>query len=123
MTGNIVYPPAVVPPGSTFLQETKHWVVTTIGLEKDALHIYVALLLLFGSVWLLRWPLKSWKPQALILAVVSIGEIWDLHDGLETSVPLAVSLPWSVHDIWNTMFWPLAIMLLARFSPVFRDPR
>ena len=123
MTGNIVYPPAIVTPGTTWLHLAKHWVMGVAGLEKDALHVYLALILLFGSVWLFRWSLRSWKPQALILAVALGGEAWDIRDGLLTSVPLVVSLPLSVHDIWNTMFWPLAIMLLARFTPAFAAPQ
>lgn len=115
----IVYPKAIVPPGTTFMQTTKMWVVHHIGLEKDALHVYFALFLLFGSVLLFRWSLRSWKPAALIFAIAVIGEIWDLRDGLLTSVPLVVGLPDSIHDVWNTMFWPLAILLLARFTDLF----
>lgn len=114
----IVYPKAVVAPGTTFMQTAKMWVVHHIGLEKDALHVYFALFLLFGSVMLFRWSLRSWKPYVLILAIALIGEIWDMRDGLLTSVPLVVSFPDSVHDVWNTMFWPMAILLLARFTDV-----
>jgi hypothetical protein len=113
----IVYPPAVIQ-GSTWFQTVKFWIVAHLGLEKDALHIYFALFLLFGSVMLFRWSLRSWKPYALILAIAVIGEIWDMHDGLLTRVPLVVSFPDSVHDVWNTMFWPVAILLLARFTDV-----
>jgi hypothetical protein len=118
----IVYPPAVIQ-GSTWLQTVKMWIVHNVGLEKDALHIYFALTLLFGSVLLFRWSLRSWKPTALIFAIAIAGEIWDIRDGLLTRVPLVVSLPLSVHDIWNTMFWPLAILLLARFTNVFGRTR
>lgn len=114
----IVYPPAIVK-GSTWLQAVKLWIVQNIGLEKDALHVYFALLLLFGSVLLFRWSLRSWKPYTLILAITVIGEIWDMRDGLLTRVPLVVSLPFSIHDIWNTMFWPVAILLLVRFTDIF----
>jgi hypothetical protein len=114
----IVYPPAVIK-GSTFLQTLKFWIVHHVGLDKDALHIYFALALLFGSVMLFRWSVRGWKPYALIFGIAVIGEIWDMHDGLLTRVPLVVSLPASLHDIWNTMFWPLAILLLARFTEVF----
>lgn len=113
----IVYPPALIK-GSTWLQTVKLWIVTHVGLEKDALHVYFALFLLFGSVMLFRWSLRSWKPYTLILAIAVIGEIWDMRDGLLTRVPLVVSFPDSVHDIWNTMFWPIAILLLARFTDV-----
>ncbi|MCW3848199.1 hypothetical protein OF829_13210 [Sphingomonas sp. LB-2] len=123
MSNTIVYPKAIVEPGSTWLQQAKHWLIGAAGLEKDALHIYLALALLFGSVWLFRWPLRSWKPQALVFAVALIGEAWDLRDGMMTSVPLGQAIPWSVHDIWNTMFWPLAIMLMARFTTIFHASR
>jgi hypothetical protein len=115
----IVYPPAVIKPGTTLLQESKTWVVDHVGLEKDALHVYLALILLFGSAWLFRWSLRSWKPAALIFVVAAAGEVWDIRDGLMTSVPLEVSLPLSWHDLWNTMFWPLAILVLAHVSPLF----
>ena len=115
----IVYPPAIVTPGTTWLQLAKHWLMDHVGLEKDALHIYFALFLLFGSVMLFRWSIRSWKPQALILAFALAGEAWDIRDGLMTRVPLVVSLPASIHDIWNTMFWPIAILLLVRFTDVF----
>ncbi|MCW3838444.1 hypothetical protein ACFQ1E_20665 [Sphingomonas canadensis] len=117
----IVYPPAIVTPGTTWLQESKLWLIQHVGLEKDALHIYVALLLLFGSAWLFRWRLSGWKPAAIVLAAALAGEAWDIRDGLMTSVPLAVSLPFSVHDLWNTMFWPVAILLLARYTPLFGE--
>lgn len=113
----IIYPPAVIK-GSTWLQTVKFWIVSHVGLEKDALHVYFALFLLFGSAMLFRWSLRSWKPYTLILAIAVIGEIWDMRDGLLTRVPLVVSFPDSVHDVWNTMFWPIAILLLARFTDV-----
>ena len=72
----IVYPPAVIK-GSTWLQTVKMWIVTHVGLEKDALHIYFVLFLLFGSVMLFRWSLRSWKPYTLILAVLTcLGDGW-----------------------------------------------
>jgi hypothetical protein len=113
----IVYPPALIK-GNTWLQTVKMWIVAHVGLEKDALHVYFALFLLFGSVMLFRWSLRNWRPYALILAIAVIGEIWDMRDGLLTRVPLVVSFPDSVHDVWNTMFWPIAILLLARFTDV-----
>ncbi|MES2442303.1 MAG: hypothetical protein V4574_05690 [Pseudomonadota bacterium] len=115
----IVYPPAIVEPGTTWLQIAKIWLMGHVGLEKDALHVYFALTLLFGSILLFRWTIRSWKPQVLILLFSLAGEAWDIRDGLMTRVPLVVSLPASIHDIWNTMFWPLAILLLASFTDLF----
>lgn len=119
MTTPVYYPPAVITPGTTWLQEAKAWLLLHVGLEKDALHIYVALMLVFGSVLLFRWSLRSWKPPALVFAVMMIGEAWDFRDGSLTSVPWQSSLAGSWHDMWNTMFWPLAILALARFTDIF----
>jgi hypothetical protein len=96
----------------SWLQSTKLALIGWTGLSKDALHIYVALALFFGSALLFRWPLKSWKPWAVVLAAALAGEAWDLRDRIMSKVPLEFAGNW--HDIWNTMFWPTAIMLLAR---------
>jgi hypothetical protein len=113
----IVYPPAIV--DSTWLQQGKLWLIGHSGLEKDALHVYFALVLLFGSAWLFRWSLRSWKPSALVFAVALVGEAWDIRDGLLTRVPMVVSVPMSLHDLWNTMFWPVAILMLAHVTDIF----
>ena len=56
------------------LQTVKYWLIQHFDLAKDALHIYVALLLFFGSALLFRWPVRSWKPWAIVLAAALIGE-------------------------------------------------
>lgn len=106
----------------TSFQHLKFWLGANLGLDKDALHVYFALILLFGSALLFRWPLRGWKPCALVFGFAVAGEIWDIRDGLKTQVPLSLSVPAGVHDIWNTMFWPVAILLLARFTGVFDRP-
>jgi hypothetical protein len=100
------------------LQIAKLWLVAHTGLAKDALHIYVALFLLFGAALALRRPLTSWRPWLVVLAAALIGEAWDIRDRLVKAIPLDFRGDW--HDIWNTMFWPTAILLLARYTPVFR---
>lgn len=99
------------------LQTVKHWLVSHLSLAKDALHVYVALIVFFGVALALKAPLRSWKPWATVLAVALAGEIWDLRDSVVTQSPIKLWANW--HDIWNTMFWPSAIVLLARFTPLF----
>lgn len=99
------------------LQAVKYWLVGHLTLAKDALHIYVGLIVLFGVALIFRWPLRSWKPWAAVLAVALAGEIWDLRDSYVHQTPIRLWANW--HDIWNTMFWPSAIVLLARFTPLF----
>ena len=79
------------------LQSAKLWLVQHLGLAKDALHIYVGLALLLGCVILFRWPLRSWKPWAVVALAAA-----------------------NWHDIWNTLFWPTMLMLLARYTRVLR---
>ncbi|WP_066794309.1 hypothetical protein [Sphingomonas soli] len=99
------------------LQSAKFWLIDHVHLAKDALHIYVGLLLFFGVALAFRWPVRSWKPLAVVLAAALIGEAWDLRDSVAFDTPINLWANW--HDVWNTMFWPCAILLLARFSPAF----
>lgn len=96
----------------SWLQSSKLTAIGWTGLSKDALHIYVALGLFLGSALLFRWSLKSWKPWAVVLAAALAGEAWDIRDRIVGGVPLQFAGNW--HDIWNTMFWPTVIVILAR---------
>ena len=94
------------------LQAAKLWLVAHVGLAKDALHVYVALALFLGSAALLRWRLSSWKPWALVACAAVAGEAWDLRDSMAFHAP--VHLGANLHDVWNTLFWPTVLVLLAR---------
>ncbi|QNQ10652.1 hypothetical protein [Sphingomonas alpina] len=100
------------------LQATKYWLVNNLHLAKDALHVYVALGLLFGSALLFGWRLSSWKPWLVVAAAAVIGEIWDIRDRYVGHV--AQNYTANVHDLWNTIFWPSVILFLARRTSLFR---
>lgn len=100
------------------LQQAKLLVVDHVHLAKDALHIYVALGLFLGSAMLFRWPLKSWRPWAVVLAAALIGEAWDLRDSIVYHTP--IELGGNLKDVLNTLFWPTALMLLARGTRVLK---
>lgn len=99
------------------LQSAKLWLIHHVGLAKDALHIYVGLTLFLGSALLFRWPLRSWKPWAVALAAALLGEAWDLRDSLAYRTRIDLWGNW--HDLWNTMFWPSALLILARTTTLF----
>lgn len=101
----------------SLLQTVKWWLVSHLDLAKDALHIYVGLILFLGSALVFRWPLRSWKPWLVVLAVAMAGEIWDLRDSEAYRTRIDLWGNWK--DIWNTMFWPTVLMVLARTTALF----
>lgn len=101
------------------LQEAKLWAVHYFGLSRDALHVYIALILFLGSAALFRWRLSGWRPWLIVLVVALVGEIWDIHDDLARDEPVRLRASW--HDIWNTLFWPTVLMALARWTKLLRS--
>lgn len=94
------------------LQSGKLWLLHNIGLSKDALHVYVALLLFLASVALLRWPMSSGKPWLVVALAAFVGEAWDLRDSVVHGTPVVLAA--NLHDVVNTLFWPTILVLLAR---------
>lgn len=99
------------------LQQAKTFLVENLHLAKDALHIYVALLVFFGACLVFGWKARDWKPLLLVGFVALLGEAWDLRDRMVEGI--AFEPEPHIKDLWNTMLAPAAIMLLARFTDVF----
>jgi hypothetical protein len=93
-------------------QMFKYVVVWLTGLAMDALHIYVGLIVWLAVAMVFKRRLGSWLPWAAVLAAACAGEALDFFDDLRT----LGYWDWraSVHDIWNTLFWPTAFTILAR---------
>ena len=99
------------------LQTVKLGLVQHMHLAKDALHIYVALTLFFGSALLFGWRLRSWRPWLIVAAAAVIGELWDISD--RHAGHILQNYGANLHDVWNTLFWPSVILLLARRTKLF----
>ncbi|HEV7288929.1 hypothetical protein [Sphingomonas sp.] len=95
----------------------KGWLVEWSGLARDSLHVHIGLLVFFAAALIFRWPLRSWKPWAVALAITLAGEAWDICDTLAAGRRVRLDHNWQ--DIWNTMLWPTAILILARTTRVF----
>lgn len=98
-------------------QTAKLWLVDSTGLAKDALHVHVGLAVFFVAVVVFRWQLRSWKPWAVALTAALAGEAWDIWDTVDEGRRILPSANWK--DLWNTMLWPTAILLLARTTKQF----
>ena len=92
------------------------------GLEKDALHIHVALILYLAASFLLRRSPRFWIAWLLVLGVELANESYDLwQQAADGDVPRWTE---SLKDLWNTMLWPTVLLLLARYAalPTVRRP-
>ena len=101
-------------------QDLKLLIVEHTGLEKDALHIYVALIVFLVSCRLFRWPVSSWKPWATVLSITLLGEALDIRHVLATGREIVADYHWI--DLWNTMLVPTVLVLVARYTSIF-EPR
>lgn len=88
----------------------KSWLVTSVGLSDDALHVYFSLLILFGSAVLLRRrPDSPW-----CWLIVLIFELFNEYSDIGGNAPGEATIDAGLHDIYNTMFWPTVILLFGR---------
>ena len=82
-------------------------------LEKDALHIYAALLIQVVAAKLAGKSLGHAGPWLWVLVLELINELFDLGRGMEPALK-----PWQVvsgvHDIINTMILPTVLLVLCR---------
>ena len=99
-------------------QTAKLVVADTIGLSKDALHVYVGLGAFLLTALILRVPLRDWRPLTVAFLVALSGEIWDLIEWANRGNALQWDSSW--HDLWNTMFWPTMLFVLARWTQLLR---
>ncbi len=96
------------------------WFAGQLGLEKDALHIYVAFVIQLGAAWALKRPLGSWVPWLCVLAAALFNEFLDIWFGEEMQVK-RWQVDGAIHDMINTMILPTALMFLSRrASGLFR---
>ncbi len=95
-------------------QNVKLIILSILEISKDAIHIHIGLIVFFAAVVL--WRKGSVEARCLIPVVIvaSLMEMLDLRDLYIQSGSLHIAaLTASVHDLLNTLFWPVAIVALA----------
>ena len=95
--------------------EFKFGIERVVGLDKDALHIYAALLIQMATALLLRRSLAAKLPWLAVLAAVLINEWLDLH--VEVWPDHWQQYRASIHDVLNTMILPTVLVVLVRQLP------
>ena len=94
------------------VQSLKFSLVQLSGLSKDALHIYVGLIVFFLVTFAVRKRRWSYLPLMTVMAVAVLGELVDMRDDINS----LGAWRWraSIHDVLNTAFWPFVITVLVR---------
>jgi len=97
-------------------QDLKLLVEQYSGLEKDALHIHVALLLYLIAMFAFRQTRRSRFPWLFVLLVELANEAVDiLSNNAEAWV-----IEGSAKDLWNTMLWPTVLLFVGRYTDIFQ---
>jgi hypothetical protein len=102
----------------TAFQSMKHEIVHVASLSKDALHIYVGITVFLVGAAFAHKGLRSVFPIIAVVALAVLGEALDARADLRKIGHWRYMS--SLHDILNTLFWPLALWLLARYSRVLK---
>ena len=94
------------------VQSLKLSLVQIFGLSKDALHIYVGLIVFFVVAIAVRRRRATYLPLMAVVVVAILGELADMRDDINS----LGAWRWraSIHDVLNTAFWPFVITLLVR---------
>lgn len=102
----------------SILQSGKLLVMEATSLSKDALHVYVGMgVMLLVMIGFKRSP-ADWRPLAAVAAASIAGEVWDVIDTFSHGRTPRWNANWK--DVWNTLFWPTILFLLARFTRVLK---
>ena len=102
----------------SILQSTKLFVMEVTNLSKDAPHVYVGLAVMLAVVIGFKRSISDWRPLIAVAFASIAGEVWDVIDTVSHGGNAKWGANWK--DIWNTMFWPIILFSLARFTRVLK---
>jgi hypothetical protein len=89
----------------------KTWLINHIGLTNDAMHVHFAFLILIMTAVLIRKRPDSFLPWLVVL----LAELFNEYADLTGNAPGEGTIKASLHDIYNTMFWPTMLLLFGRW--------
>jgi len=99
-------------------QQMKPVILHFVGLSRDSIHVHIGLTVFFLSVALWRKGRISLISVVPVMVVAGLMEALDLYDDFRS----VGSMHWlnSLHDLVNTILWPLVIVALAKLRYAFR---
>ena len=98
--------------------EIKIWLESASGLDRDALHIYGAIIIQLFFALFFRRSLASPWPWLFVISAELANEYFDNYASLSTTGHITdAGLAESIKDIWNTMILPTFLLLAANFVP------
>lgn len=95
-------------------QDAKLAILSILELSRDSIHLHIGLIVFFATVVL--WKKGSIEARCLIpvAVVASLMEILDLRDDYsDLGYFRLAAVTASIHDLVNTMIWPVVIVILA----------
>lgn len=103
--------------GANQYADLKIFIEAYTGLERDALHIHIALLVYLLAMFLFRQSRRSRLPWLVVLAFELLNELLDIR----RTQMLGEPIQWaeSLKDLWNTMLWPTILLLVGRYTNLF----
>jgi hypothetical protein len=103
---------------TSLVQSLKVDIIAVTHLSKDALHVYLGLIvwLLAAALW--RKSIATLRPWLVVFLVALGVECFDVLDAWRSFGQWRVRA--SVHDVINTMFWPTVLALLARHTRLLK---
>lgn len=95
----------------------KDWAVETTGLDRDALHIYVALLIQVIVALPMRRRMASFFPVFVVICAILLNEWADLQLLPQDKPFPQANIDAAVQDLVNSILLPVLLFLLSRFWP------
>ena len=104
---------------TSLYQSLKLEIVEFFSLSKDAIHVHIGLTVFMVSLLLISKAKATIKCLLPVILVAICMELLDLYDDQKSLGYLRLSN--SVHDIVNTLVWPIIIWLLLRIKYVHEE--
>lgn len=111
-------PGSLIRSAMEWLTDIKLFIEQYSGLERDALHIHLALFLYIVAMAVFRQSRRSRIPWLFVLGLEIANEISDLvvQHGLDEEL----RWPGALRDLWNTMLWPTVLLFVGRYTDLFQ---